>query len=144
MSVDPAAVADRRIVTGGTLRCSIGNEGPRLVVEVDPQIAILARSLIPKSLGAQQPRHPPHITVVRKESVDVEHSKWHFLDGIRMAFSYDTQIEYDDTYFWYPVYSDGLIFIRKSLGLPETTEYTRPPDGSSPFHITVANRKNTK
>lgn len=115
-----------------------------MVVEIDHDFADYARSLIPKHLHPQRPRHPPHVTVVRKESVDTESKAWVDCHGLKVGVFYDPFIQMDDTYAWYNVYSHVLKAIRIDLGLPPTTEYTRPPHGSAPFHITVANFKNQK
>lgn len=127
----------------GLLRYSIGGEGPRLVVEVAPDISRLARSLIPRSFLAQGTRYPPHITVVRNEDV-ADHPAWMKRDGDSIQFSYSSMIYNDEVYFWHRVHSDLILDVRVELGLPLHTDFTRAPDGHESFHITVANRKNVR
>lgn len=123
----------------GNLVCSIGNEGFKLIVEVDPELGRFYRSLIPKYLHPQPTRYAPHITVVRKEVPLVE--AWSHLDSSQINFSYDPEIRYNDVYFWLRCWSTTLLKLRLGMGLPEHTEYTRPPDGEECFHCTVANTK---
>ena len=128
------------IPASGCLRYSIGNEGYKLILEVDPELARYTRSLIPKSYNVQQSRYAPHITVVRKEKI-LNEVFWGHLDGYEIAFAYDPVVCFDDTYFWLRCWSYALTSIRLKLGLELETEYTRPPDGESCFHITVGNCK---
>lgn len=127
------------VPSAGILSYSMGSEGPRLVLEVDPELARLARKLIPPVYNAKQMRYAPHVTVVRREAID--ESAGLRYNGELVEFMYDPVIALDDTYFWYRVYSLRLNFVRLELGLPSETALTRPPDGQSCFHLTVANRK---
>jgi len=124
----------------GTLVYSTGNEGFKLIVEVDPELGRLYRSLIPKYLHPQPTRYPPHITVVRRETPPASW-RWRHLDGCQITFFYDPEVQYNEVYFWLRCWSQSLIEIRLDFGLPEHTEYTRPPDGEECFHCTVANAK---
>jgi len=56
-------------------------------------------------------------------------------------FFYSPNIQTDNVYFWLNVYSPLLTYIRKDLGLPETSELSRPPSGEECFHITIGNLK---
>lgn len=129
---------------GGVLRCKVDRcDGPQMYVELPDDFCDYARTLIPKAMKPNRPRHAPHITVVRKETVVIDpvSTEWKRWDGQNVIFYYHPCIAYDDTYAWHPVESADLIVVRKLLGLEETTQYTRPPDGNAPFHITVANFK---
>ena len=118
----------------------MSEEGFRLVVDVDPELARLYRSLIPRHFNAQCTRHPAHITVVRRETPPASW-RWRHFEGERILFFYDPELRFDDTYFWLRCWSERLIEVRLDLGLPESTHYTRPPDDDDCFHCTVANRK---
>jgi len=52
----------------GTLVYSRYRGDFKLIVEVDPGIAVFYRTLIPKSVSIQSPKYTPHITVIRKET----------------------------------------------------------------------------
>lgn len=127
----------------GTLSYSTSAEGFKLVVEVEPDFGKLYRALIPRYLHPQPTRYPPHITVVRRETPPASW-RWKHHDGRLMTFLYDPEVRFDATYFWLRCWSSLLTDIRLDLGLPEQTEYTRPPDGDDCFHCTVANRKHVR
>lgn len=112
----------------------------KVFVEVDRGLATFYRSLIPRSIEINVPLYPPHITVVRKETPPrMEFFGAH--EGEMIFFDYDTEIHHDETYYWLNAYSFRLEQVREELGLPVTSEYTRPPDGRWCFHITIGNLK---
>ena len=109
-------------------------------VAVDHELATFYRSLIPKTVDVNVPMYPPHITVVRKETLP----KMEFFgkyEGELVFFDYETDIHHDETYYWLNAYSKRLEDIREELGLPVTSVFTRPPDGRWCFHITIGNLK---
>jgi hypothetical protein len=124
----------------GTLLCEEGTEGFKIYVAIDPELGRLYRSLIPKYLNPQPTRYPPHITVVRREGTPARW-RWRRFDGAQVVFLYDPEVQYDNTYFWLNCWSEFLLDVRMHLGLPDHTQYTRPPSGEECFHCTVANSK---
>lgn len=115
-------------------------EQSKLIVQVDPGITSLYRSLIPKCKRVQRQKYSPHITVVRNENVS-DVSKCEGLHLQEVEFLYDTEIRNDDVYWWLNVYCPRLNCIRIDLGLPEWSDLCRPPDGSNNFHTTIGNTK---
>jgi hypothetical protein len=114
----------------------------RLTVEVDEDFGRYYRRLIPKSYPTQKPRWPPHITVVRAgKEKPTEPFFWGLHEGSEVEFSYDPVLRLDKVYYWLSVWSPQLSEIRKELGLPPKSRWTRPPDAQECFHITIANRK---
>ena len=71
----------------GMLRYSEGTQGPRCVLEVDPEIANYARSMIPKYHHVKQPMYAPHITVIRHEKPSKE--TWAAHDNSQIMFWYN-------------------------------------------------------
>lgn len=104
---------------------------------VDTGIVDFYRSLIPKWIQYNNPRHYPHISVVRLESPSLKN--WKLYHGHRVSFTYDTSIHIDNLYIWMNVYSDFLLSVRRSLGLSGFSRHKNPPKDC--FHITIANRK---
>ncbi len=132
------AVKVTRVVSTGHLRFRYEN------LEVDEEIARYARALLPKSLNHNFPRWPPHITAVvakltKEEFLNIPPHIFSF--GKQVTFEYDPLVVIGDTYIWLDVYADELEYYREQRGYERTDEYTRPPDGKAPFHMTVANRK---
>ncbi len=113
----------------------------KIIVEVDPEIAEFYRSLIPKWIKVNRPRYPPHISVVRNEQPpDVR--LWRRHEGFNILFQYDPYIHVGRVYCWLNVYSKCLEYTRRELGLPVSSEITRPPEGHDRvFHMTIANQK---
>ena len=113
-----------------------------LRVIVDPGLADYYRSLIPKSSVANKPMYPPHISVIRKEPTPILTDCWGKYDGQEVEFEYSTEIHSGKVYYWLNAFCLKLEEIRTELGLPVSTEFTRPPDGYVKcFHITLANSK---
>lgn len=119
----------------GILRAS---EGPKLIVEVDPGITLVARALIPKAYRVRPQRWPAHVTVVRNEFPQVPIAG---LEGREITFHYDPFVRDDGVYWWLDVHSSELVAIRQGLGLPGFSEWARPPDGRDVFHMTIGNTK---
>lgn len=109
-------------------------------VDVDPGIVRLARALVPKTIRLQRPRWDPHITVVRNEAIP-NLTVWGRHEGSFVEFEYDSYVHCDDTYYWVRVFCPALTQLRLDLGLPESSELTRAPDGFESFHITIGNLK---
>lgn len=128
----------------GILRYSAIDIGYKLIVEVDQGIVDFYRSLIPKARYVQSQMYPAHISVVRKEkppNLDV----WGKYEGEKIFFWYDTEIKWGQVYYWLNAFSENLEKIRTELGLPVSSQYTKPP-GSwiKCFHITLGNTKERK
>lgn len=124
--------------TTGKLHYSIENGVYKLIVEVDPGIAALARALTPVKLN--KPKYAPHISVVRHEtptSIDM----WGKYEGELVSFDYCPFVHNDEKYYWLQVVSPALVKIRMDLGLPASSLKSRPPDGTEVFHTTIGNTK---
>ena len=135
------------LTSSGILSYSREENQYRLVLEVDEEIARYYRSLIPKWLDAYKPRWAPHITIVRPEKempVNLEH--WGKYEGEEVSFEYWNYLFTGKIYFWLNVWSKRLEDVRIELGMPVSSEFTRPPDGAKIggikcFHCTIANQK---
>jgi len=131
-----------RYISTGILRYSYGHQGPKLILEVDDEIARSARSLLPRAILVQPPRYPAHITVVRNEQIPADRiANWGIYNNNHLDFSYSIDTIIGDIYYWKYAWCDRLVQIRRELGLPDSTEYTRPPDNKQCFHITIGNCK---
>jgi hypothetical protein len=110
--------------------------GIRAVIWVDKSLANY-RKLIPKSLASKPQRYPPHITVVRtgKEQPITNEEAWGKYEGEVIHFTYDSNIQFDGTYYYLNVFSDRIGDIREELGLP------RYRDGQDKYHIALGNVK---
>lgn len=128
------------IASSGILRYTKDHHGYKLVVEIDPEISKLARALLPRAWKVQPQRYVPHVTLVRRE-VPVRLDLWGLHEGETVAFEYDPEIRWDETYFWLDVFGPALIALRVELGLPTSSTKTRPPDARDCFHTTVGNTK---
>jgi hypothetical protein len=124
----------------GTLRYSVGTTY-KLIVEVDPEIVRYYRSLIPPWIKTNPQMYAPHISVVRKEIPPVL-DFWGKYEGQKLSFHYSNIVYNGTVYWWLNAYSKRLEEIRVELGLPVSTQYTRPPgDYVKCFHITLGNQK---
>lgn len=120
------------------------NSNYKLIVEVDQDLSDYYRSLIPKWLPVQQQRWPAHISVIRKE-IPLNLDYWGKYEGEEVEFYYDPIIQYGTVYYWLNVFCKRLEEIRVELGLPISSEYTRPPDCfEKVFHMTLGNKKEQK
>lgn len=107
----------------------------KVFVAVDEGIVQLTRALIPPYFPTQPQRYAPHITVVRNEPFSIRPKK------TEISFRYDPVVQNDDTYWWLNVYCSDLSDIRIGMGLEPSSQWSRPPDGTECFHITVGNTK---
>jgi len=122
----------------GTFKYS---ESPyKLVVLVDQDISDYYRSMIPKYNLVGRQKFPAHITVVRNET-PINLNQWGLHNNEKINFHYYNTAHNDDTYWWLEVESKTLEDMRNKLGLPNTSEFTRSPDGRHNFHITIGNTK---
>lgn len=121
----------------GTIKASVENNLYKLWVEVDPNIVNYYLWLLPKYFNIQKQRYAPHISVIREEKF-VNFNKY---NNLQIDFEYDPYIYTELIYAWINVYSNFLNSLRKDLGLPESSWYTKPPDGNDGFHITIGNFK---
>lgn len=127
--------------SSGILKYSIKEDyGYRLVVDVDPGIAEVARALIPKAAKVKMPMYPSHISVVRKQ-VPTNIEAWGCFEGQAIEFEYHPWVFNDETYWWIRVYCKELENIRIGLGLESHSFMTMAPDMERCFHMTVANTK---
>lgn len=125
----------------GVLRYSHTPEyGYRLVMECDQAISDYYRDLMPKYIRPNPQRYGAHVSVVRKETPDV--AKWGLHEGRRLAFKYTGHVFFGQVYCWLNVFCKDLEDVRLELGLPVSSEYTRPPEGFVKcFHLTLGNFK---
>lgn len=130
-----------RFQARGPLRYSRPEDGSyKLIVEVDNGIVQLARALVPKAVRLNVQRYAPHISVVRRE-VPVHKDVWGSHEGEIVEFFYSPIAFNDDSYYWILAFSEKLHEVRVELGLERLSEYSRPPDGTDAFHITIGNLK---
>lgn len=129
-------------ISTGPLRYSFDERtGYKLVVEVDPELSRYYRSLIPKYHAVNPQRYSPHISVVRRE-IPLNLEPWGKHEGEIVEFQYDSYIHRGTTYWWLNVFCVRLENVRLELGLPVSSEFTRPPDTFiKVFHTTLANSK---
>jgi 2'-5' RNA ligase len=114
----------------------------RVVGEVDPGIAYYYRALIPEYFHAKPGRFAPHISIIRNETVSPPNSEaLKYWDKREICFLYEPVVEVGEIYFWLNVYCDDAVRLRNDFGLPDHSGFTRPPDHSYCFHLTVGNRK---
>ena len=127
----------------GPLRYGVDNNGLyKLNVMVDPGIVDFYRALVPPYINLNRQAYPPHISVVRKEKGIPNLALWGKYEGEEVKFAYSNVIHYGKVYYWLNAFSERLEEIRLELGLPVSTEYTRPPDTFiKVFHITIGNLK---
>jgi len=113
----------------------------KLIVEIDNDFASYYRSLIPKWVAKpNKQRYDTHITVIRNE-IPTNLECWLKYNGKEIIFTYSPDIQTDGVYFWLNVYSTELEEIREELGLEKSSEWSRPPDNTECFHITIGNLK---
>jgi len=112
-------------------------------VSVDQGISEFYRSLIPKYLPCNRQKYPAHITVVRIHKEKPKDMKfWGMHEGNKIDFYYYSYVYEGSLYWWINTFSVKLEEIRRELGLPVTSEYTRPPDGFFKcFHLSLGNKK---
>ena len=122
----------------GVLRYSLTNGLYRLALEVDPGLAEAYRALVPRYIRLNRPRYAPHVSVVREDRVG---AAWGRYEGQRVTFQYSPTIWEGSVYYWLRVVCPRLADIRVELGLPATDWYTRPPDDSDFYHLTIGNTK---
>lgn len=125
----------------GRLKYDMAEYGYKLIVEADRGLAAYYKSLIPKWIETKPQKYPAHISVVRKEAPS-NLEVWGKYDGESIEFTYSNIVHRGQVYFWLNVFCTRLEEIRLELGLPVSSEYTKPPDGwVKCFHLTLANCK---
>jgi len=126
----------------GVLHYSRGEHyGYRLVLNADQAISDYYRDLLPHWKKANPQRYPAHVSVVRHE-VPVNLDAWGLHEGEEVEFNYTGQVFFGRVYCWLNVFCTRLEEVREELGLPVTSEYTRPPEGFVKcFHLTIGNFK---
>ena len=107
-----------------------------LVIETDPELSRLYQFLLSKEVeNFNIPIHNPHITVLSySENCKYDNS----LQGQEIEFEYTPCVNFDNGYYFIPVFSQYIMFFRISLGLPPLF------DSIKGLHITIANTKNIK
>lgn len=134
-------IDDRMHQALGKLRYScVENGTSKLIVEVERDIAFLAKALAPKHLCLNGQRYPPHISVIRNEKVH-DHLKWALYEGMTVSYEYGSFVFNDARFYWLRARSDALVEIRLELGLRAHSMFSMPPDGSRWFHITIGNTR---
>lgn len=129
--------------SSGPLRYSYEpSYGYKLIVEADPEIARLARALVPESVKLVAPRYAPHVTVVRRE-VPTNLDRWGEHEGAVVRFLYETYVRNDERYWWFRVFSDELAQVRQELGMLAYGKTTMAPDLKRCYHMTIGNTKHT-
>lgn len=125
----------------GNLRYSQADYGYKLIVEVDQGISEYHRALLPKWIDSNRQKYPAHISVVRHE-VPPNLGLWGSHEGEEVEFNYTHEIFFGQVYCWLNVFCKKLEQIRLELGLPVSSQYTRPPNGYLKcFHLTLGNFK---
>lgn len=115
--------------------------GYRLVLACDQAIMDYYRDLLPFWKKAKPQRYPAHVSIVRRE-VPVNLDAWGLHEGEEVEFDYTGRVFFGTVYCWLNVFCKRLEEVRLELGLPVSTEYTRPPDGFTKcFHLTIGNYK---
>jgi hypothetical protein len=66
---------------------------------------------------------------------------WRAHEGEVVNFTYSSVVFDDGLYWWLGASCPRLQEVRVELGLPEWSEFTRPPDMADLFHITIGNQK---
>ena len=113
----------------------------KLVVEIDQGLSEYYFSLVPKYVKLNPQRYGAHISVVRKE-VPPKMEYWKKYQDEPIEFFYDPFIFNGTVYYWMNAFSSRLEEVRHELGLPVSSEYTRPPGGFFKcFHMTLGNTK---
>jgi hypothetical protein len=133
---------DKLYASVGYLHYSQDN-GYKLVVQVDQGISDFYRSLIPRYIPINPPKYKAHVTVVRSyKETPVILEPWGKYEGEAVPFFYSPVIHQGKVYYWLNVFCNRLEQIRMELGMPVTSEYTRPPETFiKVFHLTLANMK---
>lgn len=129
--------------SSGTLHYRKESDSLGVSVSVDQGMSEFYRSLIPKYWTSSRQKYSAHITVVRIHKEKPKNMKfWGLYEGDKIEFYYSTYIHEGSVYWWLNAFSVRLEEIRRELGLPVTSEYTKPPEGFIKcFHITLANKK---
>ena len=116
----------------------------RLTVEVDESFSNFYRALLPKSICYNKPRWPAHVTVVRSEKeTPYNMCYWGKYEGQEVILGYGPYVYIANNYLWLNVWCEFLSDIRRELGLPSKSRWTRPPitPPQECFHLTIANLK---
>lgn len=113
----------------------------KLIVEADQELSRYYFALVPKSAKLNPQRYGAHISVVRNE-VPTKLEFWKKYEGELIEFYYEPYVHNGEVYYWLNTFSNRLEEIRLELGLPISSEYTRPPGGFFKcFHMTIGNIK---
>jgi len=128
--------------SSGILKYSKERNNYKLILEVDPGIVLFYKSLIPKHIPINKQKYDPHISVVRKE-IPKNLKFWRLHEEKEIEFEYSNTIYHGEIYWWLNAFSQELENIRIELGLPVSSEFTKPPSEKyiKCFHITIGNTK---
>lgn len=106
-----------------------------MMLWLDDEIIRYYRALCPKHFYVNLPRVKAHISIVRLFEAP-DKALWKSYDGISLVIEYEPIVRWDETYYWLNAFSDEIVEIRQSLGLPPYLgNYTCQ-------HITIGNTKN--
>ena len=123
----------------GVLKYS-GIENPdRLVLEVDRDLYLLYRALMPNWIKLNGQRYSPHISVVRK-IIPPNLEFWGKHEDEVVEFEYSNYIHTDGRYYWINAFSYRLEEIRSELGL-ELYGSNHLVHYNQTWHITIGNTK---
>ncbi len=108
-----------------------------LVLDCDPEIGRYYRYLFLlqnfRSEQIQRPAWKEHITVIRdEEPLDNFKPLWGKFEKQLVEFSYNTEPQTNDEYWWLDVECEFLLDIRTELGLPREPHY--------PLHLSVGHK----
>lgn len=109
-------------------------------VDLDINIGMYYRRLMPKWLDFQPPAYPTHVSFIRKDQIDPAKKLlyWRKYEQKKVRIWYNNYIRNEGSqYYWLDCWCRKLCEIRQELGLKRTTSFK----GDS-FHITIANSKN--
>jgi hypothetical protein len=113
----------------------------KLILEIDKELSKYYFSLVPKSYKLNPQKYDPHISVVRNE-IPPRMEYWYKYQNEFIDFLYEPYVYSGPIYYWLNTFSNRLEEIRLELGLPVSSEYTRPPGGFFKcFHTTIGNVK---
>lgn len=114
----------------------------KLIVEVDSEIVLYYKRLIPQYYRINPQLYSSHISVIRK-IIPPKMEYWNKYDGQVINFVYSPITYVDERYYWLNAYSVQLDNIRSELGL--IPNIYRPeqllPNYKNIYHITLGNKK---
>lgn len=120
----------------------MGSHGPKVIAEIDEEIINYYKSFIPKYYEIRPQKYNAHISVIRKEKLNMDN--WGKREGQEIKFYYTNIIYCNKFYYWLNCFSKELENIREEMGLSLIVpkELPQPPGGWKwIFHTTIGNKK---